>query len=130
MSSDQHQISIAAAAELTLNWRRNRPPGSFDAGMFDKAAFDRLFAQDGCTGIRIYMGRHADSDPAHSNDPSKWTFVMVATDLDGNDICTKPGTMAKGMAMATETEEDGDAEQNPKVCPPICSTPDPLNTPP
>jgi len=124
MNSDQHQITIAEAAALTLNWRRNRPPGSFDAGMFDKAAFDRLFAQEGCTGIRIYMGWHLESDPVHSKDPSRWTFVMVGTDKDGNDITSKPGT------VAMTTADDGDAEQNPWVCPPVCASPGPLNTPP
>jgi len=123
MATSPHQIPVSDAAALTLRWRRNRPTGGFNGGRFDRVAFDEILAQQGCAGVRIYMALHDPADPTHSNEPSLWTFVLVGTDAQGNDITTIPATGGSLNA-------DGNTGQNPYPCPPTCGGPGPLNTPP
>lgn len=122
MSTDPHQITLQAAAALTLRWRRNRPPDSVNGARFDRIAFDNLLSQPNCTGVRIYLGLHDPADPKHANDASMWTFVLIGTDADGNDIIPPQGAKTDGSG--------GGPEQDPVLCPPSCGTPNPLNDPP
>jgi hypothetical protein len=123
MSNGPHQMPVQDAAALTLRWRRSRPTGGLSGGRFDRIAFDNILSQPGCMGIRIYMGLHDPSDPNHKGDPSMWTFVLVGTDANGNDIATLSAGMSAGSG-------GGDTEQNPILCPPSCGTGSPLNSPP
>lgn len=119
MASDPHQISVRDAAVLTQRWRNSKPPQDFKGACFERIAFDNLLSQPKCTGIRIYMGLHLPSE-VKENEPL-WTFVMIGTDSDGNDIIPPE---------SKDTEEGGGPEQNPHPCPPYCSVDDPLNWPP
>ena len=123
MGASPHQIPVQDAAALTLRWRQNRPTGGLNGGRFDRVAFDNILSQPGCVGIRIYMGLHDPSDPNHKDDLSMWTFVLVGTDANGNDIAT----LSTGMSADSGT---GDTEETPLLCPPTCGDPSPLNTPP
>lgn len=122
MSTDPHAIPVQDAAALTMRWRRNRPLSSINGGRFDRVALDNLLSQPGCEGIRIYLGLHDPSDPAHAKDGSLWTFVLVGTDADGNDMIP-PQSARTG-------DSGGGTSQNPVMCPPSCGKPGPLNTPP
>ncbi len=80
MANGSHSIPMPEAAALTLRWRRNTPAGGFQAARFDRDILDSILVQPGCQGMRIYMGLHDPNDPAHQNDKSMWTFVIVGTD--------------------------------------------------
>jgi len=129
MAQSRHAIPFPEAAKLTYAWRRNRPPGSFNGARFDRVAFENILSQPGCEGIRIYMGLHDAGDLGYEDAKSFWTFVMVGTDADGNDMTVIPGD---GNPDSISGGEDtyGDTEQMPLPCPPWCGDPGPLNTPP
>ena len=91
--SRDHRIPLEAAAALTRRFRKAEP-GADRAGMFPRAVFDQLLAQDRCAGIRIYYGREVDS---------KSTLVLVGVDADGNDMAT------------------GEIAEFQFPCPPFCS---------
>jgi hypothetical protein len=122
MANDPHRISVKDAAALTLRWRRNRPPDSINGARFDRVTFDRLLSQPGCEGIRIYLGLHDPADPSVPKGQSMWTYVIIGTDAQGNDIIPPQSAMTD--------EGGGDPGQNPVLCPPSCGEPDPLNDPP
>jgi hypothetical protein len=124
MAVDPHYISPQDAATLTARWRKNVPAGAFNGGRFDRIAFDNLLSQPGCAGIRIYMGMEL---PGAKNNPSLWTFVLVGTDANGNDMVAATGTVTAGGSSA---DDGGGTEENPVTCPPTCGAPSPLNSPP
>ncbi len=72
-----HKVSLEAAAALTRGYREFAPKGSQLASMFPRDVFDRLLAQPGCAGIRIYSGR---------NERRVHELVLVAVDADANDM--------------------------------------------
>lgn len=122
MAIDPHAISLQNAAALTARWRKNRPPGALHGARFDRIAFDTLLSQPGCEGIRIYLGLEL---PGAKDDPSHWTFVLVGTDADGNDMVGAGDAVTADGALA-----DGGTEENPFQCPPYCGAPSPLNSAP
>jgi hypothetical protein len=72
-----HRITAAEAAALTRRHREG-PGGKGPAAFaFGRAAFEAILAQEGCAGIRIYLGRGEDGGP---------TLVMVGTDASGADL--------------------------------------------
>ncbi len=122
MANDPHRIAVKDAAALTLRWRRNRPPDSINGARFERVTFDRLLAQPGCQGIRIYLGLHDPADPSVPKGQSMWTYVIIGTDAKGNDIIPPQSAMTE--------DSGGDPGQNPILCPPSCGDQDPLNDPP
>jgi hypothetical protein len=73
----EHRISAAEAAALTRRHREGpggRGPAAF---AFGRGAFDAILAQEGCVGIRVYLGRGDDGAP---------TLVLVGTDASGADL--------------------------------------------
>jgi len=71
-----HRIALTAAATLTKRYR-DQSPGAVHAGMFPRDVFDRILAQTGCAGIRIYYGR---------DDTGGLALVLVGIDANGNDM--------------------------------------------
>jgi hypothetical protein len=127
--TDPHHISVQDAAVLTQRWRSSDPKPTFNGARFDRIAFDNLLAVPNCAGIRIYMGLHLQSE-VKPGEPL-WTYVMIATDPDGNDIIPTTGAAGNaGAVRAADDDSDGDPEQNPYPCPPYCGIDDPLNSPP
>jgi hypothetical protein len=123
MAIDPHYISLQDAAALTARWRQTPPPGALNGGRFDRIAFDNLLAQPGCAGIRIYMGLEL---PGTNKNPSLWTFVLVGTDANGNDMVSAGGALTpRGAADGS----GGGTEENPFQCPPSCGSQSPLNSP-
>jgi len=99
--SEDHSISLPAAAELTANFRNANPPGSTIAHFFGADAINAILAQPGCVGIRIYYGQDAAGEQK---------LVLVGADAAENDLYT------------------GQLAQHGRRCPPICSATNPLNT--
>jgi hypothetical protein len=94
-----HRITAAEAAALTRRHREGpggKGPGAFT---FGRAAFDALLAQEGCVGIRIYLGRGEDGAT---------TLVMVGTDASGADLA------------------EGEVMNRVLPCPPFCDLASPL----
>ncbi len=108
MPDDPHFITPHDAAQLTARWRDSQPAGALNAGQFDRIAFDTLLGQPGCAGIRIYLGLKPDDG---NTGESRWTFVLVGTDANGDDM------LANG----------GGTEEQPLPCPPFCSQSNSLN---
>lgn len=91
-----HLISEKEAASLVQNFRMKSRADDHHASAFNRSAFEKLLAQPGAQGIRIYRAQHADGSP---------TMVMVAVDAAGEDI---QGPSAMYM-------------QNTTDCPPFCA---------
>lgn len=72
-----HKVSLEAAAALTRGFRETAPKGSPRAGMFPRDVFERLLAQAGCAGIRIYYGR---------NERREHELVLVGVNEEGDDM--------------------------------------------
>ncbi|HJV23590.1 MAG TPA: hypothetical protein VJ570_12880 [Holophagaceae bacterium] len=93
-----HAISRTDAAVLIQAQSAQAAPGEHLATVFNRSAFERILAQAGCAGIRVYRARHADGTP---------TLVLVGVDADGQDL-------------ATEQSEFAQFGTN---CPPFCPSP-------
>lgn len=72
-----HKVSLEAAAALTKGYREVAPKGTPLAGLFPREVFERLLAQPGCAGIRIYYGR---------NDRREHELLLVGVDAVGDDM--------------------------------------------
>jgi len=70
----QHDIDLAYGRELIA---RRRRAVMENGGAFKREPLDRLLAQPGCVGIRIYYGMHADGRPA---------LVLVGVDEHGEEL--------------------------------------------
>lgn len=75
---------------------------------FDRAAFDKVLSQPGCTGIRIYFGMTKD--------------LQVRTILVG--VNSKNEDM---LPMSSTADDDGIIIEEGGVCPPLCPPPSALN---
>lgn len=94
-----HRIALADAVALAKQHRQDHP-GEPKAHFFWREAFDRLLAQPGTTGIRIYRGKGKGGE-RH--------LVMVAVDGNGEDITA-----------------NGEMMEYCLPCPPFCSAASPL----
>lgn len=103
-----HKIPLAAAVAMTKRYRASAKPGAFRAGFFPSKEFTDLLAQNGCAGIRIYLGCHEDDAVS---------LIMVAVDAEGRDMV--PGS--DGLY------QEGEVVQDTIECPPFCAEGSPLN---
>lgn len=71
-----HRISLEHAVPMVERYRERHPDG-IHASMFDRAIFDDILAQAGCTGIRMYYAEGTDGAQ---------TLVLVGVDARGNDL--------------------------------------------
>lgn len=95
-----HRIAVQAAAVLTKR-HRDAKTTKIHAGAFHKDQVLGLLNQPGCVGLRIYHGRDDTGDP---------TLVLTGIDGSNND-------MVEGAILEFNWP-----------CPPICSSPNPLNS--
>jgi hypothetical protein len=93
-----HFITVAAAAAMTVRFRVKNP-GGVRAWLFDREAFDKLLAQPGCAGIRIYRALKEDGSEQ---------VVVVGTDANANDLL--PRTVSEAGLVA----------EIAWPCPPMC----------
>jgi len=91
---ENHLITLAEGVELTKAFRVSTTSDAALAHYSGKDAFEKILAQDGCVGVRLYYGKRKDGSP---------TLVAVGVDQNGNDI-TK-GVLADKMPS----------------CPPFCA---------
>ncbi|HEY2804345.1 MAG TPA: hypothetical protein VGI92_00645 [Gemmatimonadales bacterium] len=71
-----HHIELDDARELIGRYKRANP-GSRSAVAATRIPLDRILAQPGCVGVRMYFALNPDMTP---------TLVMVGVDEAGNDI--------------------------------------------
>ena len=109
MSLQDHQITLAEAAKMTKRYRE-LPLGqigqllaSTKAYSFSKEAIQAVLDQNGCASIRFYLA-------VETLLPPKFTIVAVGVDSNGNDL-------VNGVIL----DKAG-------ACPPLCSTPNDLNS--
>lgn len=94
---NDHDIPLKDAIDLVTRYRIGARE---KAGAFHADAVRRLLDQPGCTGIRIYPGRHSDGTGA---------FVLVGLDDMDRD-------MTKGLLLDIHYP-----------CPPYCDDTSPLS---
>jgi hypothetical protein len=111
-----HAISLEQAIEMTARYREQKEkilnPEFLErnilplAESFDRAAFEKLLSQPGCTGLRLYYGL---------NEEGQLRAIFVGINEKEEDILPGSGTGDEIIV------EDG------MVCPPICAPSSPLN---
>ena len=75
---EPHDIDPEKAKGLIKAWRADKASnGKAHGHFFGREAIEKLLAQEGCIGIRMYHARH---DKGHE------TLVLVAADTDGRDM--------------------------------------------
>lgn len=103
-----HKIPLAVAVAMTKRYRASVKPGASHAGLFPNTVFTTLLSQEGCAGIRTYLGCHEDGSV---------NLIMVAVDADGRDI----------VPVADGPYQEGEVVQDSLICPPFCDEESPLN---
>lgn len=88
-----HEIGMTEAREVIGRWRRQNPSQK-NAGAFKREALDRLLAQKGCMGVRMYYGLDKEGFA---------TLVLVGVDEYGNDM------------------DEGELFDRAVPCPPACT---------
>jgi hypothetical protein len=86
-------ISFQEAKGLLKTYERIAASDAVIAQYFGKDLVDKIFAQPGCVGVRMYYGKHANGKPG---------VIIVGVDKYGKDIVT--GVLAMPTA----------------ICPPLC----------
>jgi len=97
---ENHFVTLAEAARLTRAFREQAGPGVPKGGYFSRRIFELIFRQQGCVGLRVYLGM---------TDPGKLTFVLSGVDSTGED-------MTQGVLG-----------EDAWLCPPWCGKANPLN---
>lgn len=122
-----HFISLEEAIALTSRYR-NRKEGILlesERGKnvlalsetFDRAAFDQVLSQPGCTALRIYYGMK-ENDQVHA--------VIVGVNASGQDMLPQAGAALND----TESQEEGiHIIELGQRCPDLCPEESPLNNP-
>ncbi|HEU0064351.1 MAG TPA: hypothetical protein VFQ58_04940 [Flavisolibacter sp.] len=87
---------------------------------FDRVAIDRLLSSPQCAGLRIYYGMD-DNNRQHA--------ILVAVNTNDEDILPSSQQMnVIATSSATDTiSSDPVIVENGKLCPPVCSSPSPIN---
>ncbi|HNR18648.1 MAG TPA: hypothetical protein PKN75_07515 [Bacteroidia bacterium] len=98
---EDHNISLALAAEYTANYRRTISPDEKKGGYFGKDALLELLNQEGCVGFRYYYG---------IDEKGKKVLVLVGVNSEANDLV------------------DGRLLERSWPCPHCCSVDNPLNS--
>lgn len=114
-STNTHLITLQEAHDLNERYRNNKK-AILAAGVdekilpicetFDRADFDSLFNQQGCTGIRIYLGMKENDD-----------ICIVAVGVNNND-----------EDMVSITSENNIILDRGHRCPAMCPPSSPLNS--
>lgn len=97
---NDHRIDLEKAAGMTRQFRTQMKGASAPIVAFTRAGFERILAQPGAVGIRIY--------PA-VKDGGSMTYVLVGVDKEGNDMV------------------DGELSEDGVDCPDVCSDANALN---
>lgn len=76
---EDHEITVEQAREHVRRWRDGKTAQSGDpvCEFFSRSVLDKILAQPGCVGLRIYHGR---------NEKGRHTLVLLGTDADGAEL--------------------------------------------
>ncbi len=74
---ENHGITLAAASQLTANYRNSHPATAVKGFYYGKQAIMSILTQENCVGIRIYYAQDSDAVP---------TLVITGVDASGNDL--------------------------------------------
>lgn len=88
-----HEIGMTEARDLIGRWKRANPAQA-SAGAMTRVALDRILAQEGCHGVRVYYGLNPDGTMA---------LIAVGVDELGNDM------------------DEGALAERTFPCPPFCA---------
>jgi hypothetical protein len=95
--AEKHEISLAEAKTFIENHQKsllaqNSKEPQIKAETFERSAIEKILAQPGCNGLRIYYGKDENGKP---------NLVLVGADTSGKDMMI---IMEKGT-----------------LCPPFCN---------
>jgi hypothetical protein len=123
--STKHSISLARLKELTTHYEKNKTKILKDeyhgngtlptCETFDRTAFDQLLAQEGCVGIRIYLGMDEDLNVK---------LIVVGVDGNNQDIRQSTSNLRK-VKNDNTIDEPVFAFSDSLRCPPDCPPPPP-----
>jgi hypothetical protein len=123
LPGESHFISLSKAKEMTLRYSTEKnnilkpdltnPNILLTSETFDREAFDKLLAQAGCVGIRVYFGMDANLTIK---------IIAVGVDEDNKDILPSPLT----EAIEGGEENGGVIVEEGRPCPPNCPPDDGL----
>lgn len=112
-----HAISLERASQMITRYREQKekmmsPEYSEKnllpiAESFDRAAFDKVLSQPGCTGLRIYYGMNEDL---------QLRAIIVGLNEKNEDLLPADPSVTDGTII-----EDG------MMCPPVCAPASLLN---
>ena len=94
--ADKHEITREQADKYIQNNLKNPQIPKIQAGAFQRAILDKILAQPGCDGIRIYYAQKEDSSSS---------LVLV------------------GITSSLAELKGGICADNPLPCPPFCGPP-------
>ncbi|NVO30477.1 hypothetical protein [Hymenobacter lapidiphilus] len=119
-------ILVAEAAEWTANYRKEALTEAEAAGRkrinayyFGNKLLDEIKNQEGCVGLRFYMGLKKSKADLTEADESQ--ILVVGVDKNGHDIVPRLG--ANGEAMY----DDGIVGDMTSKCPSVCDPGSTLN---
>jgi hypothetical protein len=98
---ENHVITLEEGIELTRNYRKTAGKDAVKGGYFGREIIEKILAQRGCVGIRLYHGTHQSGKP---------TFVLSGVETNGNDLYQ--GVLGQEMRLSS----------------PMNSNPNPLNS--
>lgn len=112
MTTNNHEISLQQAIDMTARYRANRPSNAPLSETFEAGVINRLLGTPGCCFFRVYYGMDEDMQ-VHA--------IFVAADKDNADILPAQNSLETSNNNPTIVE-DGIR------CPPACPPSSPLNT--
>lgn len=95
--AEKHEITQANADKYIQNNLKNPQIPKIHSESFQRAIIDKILAQPGCDGIRIYYAQKEDSSS---------TLVLI------------------GITSSLDRLKDGICADNPLPCPPFCKPPE------
>ncbi len=109
-TTTNHQISLAAAVDLTGRFQSSIPAGFPICETFEAEAVNTLLAAEGTASLRIYFGQQPGGDVV---------TVLVAADADGNDIlpASAENFPAGDAVLAADAVILEDGYRCPQYCP-------------
>ena len=98
---ENHEISLAEAAEFTQRYREQMSSSQIKGGFFGRDALSAILNQENCIGIRYYYGL---------DENNKQVLVLVGVDHEENDLF------------------NGELAERSLMCPPYCGINNELNS--
>jgi hypothetical protein len=110
--TNNHEISLQTAIDMTTLYRTNRPAEFPICETFEKDAVIKLLATEGCASVRIYYGMKEEGNV---------DAILVAADSQGADILPQ-------TTNTTEETDDPVILEDGFRCPDYCPPSSPLNS--